>query len=181
MGTVAELIARYKVEMDKLGNVEAVKTGKHHSDEAYKQVSVSEEQRKAELLKLAPAIKDGSVKKTEIIAEIKRKGGRLTPVQVNEWLGDAVPVQRRSKAAEGSSDGGGKTYTISEMEYFALESIKKDAADLWQEALKNGFEIKKRQAAKELSDRLKREEEALFAKMDAERDALLEKLTNPAK
>ena len=181
MGTVAELIARYKVEMDKLGNVEAVKTGKHHSDEAYKQVSVSEEQRKAELLKLAPAIKNGSVKKTEIIAEIKRKGGRLTPVQVNEWLGDAVPVQRRSKAAEGPSDGGGKTYTISEMEYFALESIKKDAADVWEEALKSGFEIKKRQAAKELSDRLKREEEALFAKMDAERDALLEKLTNPAK
>lgn len=68
-----------------------------------------------------------------------------------------------------------------EYEYFALEAIKRDAADVWAEALKKGFEIKKNKASDVLKAKFDREQEALRNKMDAERDAMLEKLTNPAK
>ena len=149
--TIEQIFTNAGVDVAILGNV----SGNEKADT-----------RKAEIVKLVPALNKGTINKSKIVEHIKTiPNAKLSAAQVSKWLEDVVPVVKRGEAAVEAP----VAYQISELEWCALEAIKRDAADVWAQALKDGFQIKKDKQMKELED-----------KLDAERDALLEKLTKPA-
>ncbi|MGR7443665.1 hypothetical protein ACU6ZT_16370 [Klebsiella aerogenes] len=148
--TVEEIFTEAEADASIIGNVDGNQTA---------------EQRKTELLKLVKAINGGKINKSKIVEHVKTiEGAKLTSNQVSKWLEGSIPVTKRDKASEASVS----SYQISELEHFAIEAIKKNVPDIWEQALKDGFQIKKDKQMKELED-----------KLNAERDALLEELTKP--
>ncbi|MFH3540468.1 hypothetical protein ABK933_03535 [Klebsiella aerogenes] len=153
--TIEQIFTNAEVDVEILGNVSG---------------NTAAEDRKAEIVKLASAINKGMINKSKIVEYIKSiPNAKLSAAQVSKWLEDVVPVVKRGEGAVEAPVTSGNTYKISELEWCALEAIKRDAGDIWEQALKDGFQIKKDKQMKELEE-----------KLDAERDALLEKLTKPA-
>ncbi|WP_325079339.1 hypothetical protein [Klebsiella aerogenes] len=148
--TIEEIFIEAGADASIIGNVDGNQTA---------------EQRKTELLKLVKAINEGKINKSKIVEYVKTvEGAKLTSNQVSKWLEGSIPVTKRDKASEAPVS----SYQIGELEHFAIEAIKKTVPDIWEQALKDGFQIKKDKQMKELED-----------KLNAERDALLEELTKP--
>lgn len=178
MATIQELFEEYNVDVNILGNMSGVNSGHNHLSQEYRDASQSDESRKAEILKLAPVLENGTLKKSAIVRHVQDSGGRLSHAQASQWLKEIVPIVKRKEAAveapvassvaPENKPENNKVFTVREPEFYAIQHLKKNNKAVWEEALKEGFTIKKERAIR-----------VIEKQYDAERDAFLAELTKP--
>ncbi|HCL5636379.1 TPA: hypothetical protein N2N45_002399 [Klebsiella aerogenes] len=163
MATVQELFEEYNVDVNILGNMSGVNSGYNHLSQEYRNASQSDESRKAELLKLAPVLENGTLKKSAIVRHVQDNGGRLSASQASKWLMEIVPIVKRKEAAVeapvASGDASeGKQFIVTELDFYAVEYMKKHKPNDWLDIMKDSLVIIREKAHEELDKKLNEQE-----------------------